>query len=155
MKSFNRIFCRSGYTLAEVVVVLSITVIFLGFTLVFPGAANRQKLDVAASVVAEDIRLAQQLNMNQDHDVGYTVSFNCQSDLYYIQKGVGSYKTVQLPHGIDLVFTNFDSNILRFNAKGNPTRGGHLTLRDKNGNFRYVIVASVTGRVRTDKIPPP
>jgi len=152
MRIFEIAFCSSGYTLAEVVVVLSITVIFLGFTLVFPGAANRQNLDVAASVVAEDIRLAQQLNMDQD--ALYTVLFDCQNDLYYIQKGVGSYKKVQLPHGIDLVFTNFDNNKLRFNTKGDPSSGGHLTLRDKNGNFRYVIVASVTGRVRTDKIPP-
>jgi Tfp pilus assembly protein FimT len=151
MKTFKGIFCYSGYTLAEVVVVLCITVIFLGFTLVFP-CANRQKLDAAAAVVAEDIRLAQQLNMNQD--AVYTILFDCHNDLYYIQKGVGSYKKVQLPHGIDLVFTNFDSNKLRFNAKGNPNSGGHLSLRDKNGSFRYVIVASLTGRVRTDKIPP-
>ncbi len=151
MKICKRIFYCSGYTLAEVVVVLSITVIFLGFTLVFPGA-NRQKLDVAASIVAEDIRLVQQLNMNQD--AVYTVLFDCQNDSYYIQKGISSYKKVQLPNGIDLVFTNFDSNKLRFNPKGDPNRGGHLSLRDKNGNFRYVIVASLTGRVRTDKIPP-
>ncbi|TEB09581.1 hypothetical protein Pmgp_03012 [Pelotomaculum propionicicum] len=146
--------------------VLSITVIFLGFTLALPGA-NKQKLDVAASTVAEDIRLVQQLNMNQD--AVYTVLFDCQNDIYYIQRGLSLYKKVQLPYGVDLVLTNFDfdnysdngcDHKLRFNIRGEPVRnngilcGGHLSLRDKNGNFRYVIVASVTGRVRTDKVPP-
>ena len=166
MKSLKGILCCSGYTLAEVVVAISITAIIFSFTLVFPGA-NRQKLNVAASVVAEDIRLVQQLNMNQDGV--YTVLFDCQKDIYYIQKGVSSYKKVQLPNGVDLVSTNFDfdnysgngcDHKLRFNIRGEPVRnngilcGGHLSLRDKNGNFLYVIVASVTGRVRTDKIPP-
>lgn len=151
MKSFKGILCRSGYTLTEVVVVISITAIFFSFTLVIPGA-NRQKLNVAASVVAEDIRLVQQLNMNQD--AVYTILFDREKDLYYIQKGVRSYKEVQLPHGVDLVFANFENNKLRFDTKGDPNRGGHLSLRDKNGNFLYVIVASITGRVRIDKIPP-
>lgn len=168
MKSLKGIPGCSGYTLAEVVVAISITAIFFSFTLAFPGA-NRQKLNVAASIVAEDIRLVQQLDMNQDQDAVYTVLFDCQNDLYYIQKGVSSFKKVQLPHGVDLVSTNFDfdnysgngcDHKLRFNTRGEPVRnngilcGGHLSLRDKNGNFLYVIVASITGRVRIDKIPP-
>ncbi len=152
MKAFRGILRCDGYTLAEVVVAISITAIFFSFTHVFPGA-DRQKLNAAASVVAEDIRLVQQLDMNQDV-VPYTVLFNYQEDIYIIKKGVYTYKEVQLPKGVDLVYTNFKNNELRFDRKGDPNCGGHLSLRDKNGNFLYVIVASLTGRVRIDKIPP-
>lgn len=166
MKSLKGSLCSSGYTLTEVVVAISITAIFFSFTLVSPGA-NRQKLNVAASVVAEDIRLVQQLNMNQD--AVYTVLFDCQKEIYYIQKGISLYKKIQLPDGVDLVSTNFDfdnysnngcDHKLRFNIRGEPIRnngilcGGHLSLRDKNGNCLYVIVASVTGRLRVDTTPP-
>lgn len=156
-----------GFTLLELIIVLSITILFLYFTPIFPRIFDRQKLYFTASVMAEDIRLAQQLNINQD--AVYTTIFDCQNDRYFIQRNVYAYKKTELPGGIDLVATNFDfdnntrngcDNKLRFNTEGEPFRingflyGGHVTLRDQNGEFLYVIVASVTGRVRVDKKPP-
>lgn len=150
---FNKgFFDSSGFTLAELAVVVLISGFFLGFALMLPGA-YRQKLAATASVLAEDIRLVQQLNANQD--AVYTILFDCPDDLYLIHKGARAYKKVKLPHGVDLVATNFDGNKLRFNTRGDPIGGGHLSLRDKKGNTLYVIVAAVTGRVRVDGVPPP
>lgn len=157
-----------GFTLLELIIVFSITIIFLYFTPVFSRVFDRQKLHFTAAVMAEDIRLAQQLNINQD--AVYTTLFDCVNDRYYIQKNVYTYKKADLPGGIDLVSTNFDfdnnqgngcDNRLRFNTRGEPFRingflyGGHISLRDQNGEFLYIIVASVTGRVRIDRNPPP
>jgi Tfp pilus assembly protein FimT len=157
-----------GFTLLELIIVFSITLLFLYFTPVFPRIFDQQKLYFTAYVMAEDIRLAQQLNINQD--AVYTTLFDCLNDRYFIQKNVSAYKKTELPGGVDLVSTNFDfdnntrngcDNKLRFNTEGEPFRingflyGGHVTLCDQNGEFLYVIVASVTGRVRVDKKPPP
>jgi len=157
-----------GFTLLELIIVFSITILFLYFTPVLPRIFDRQKLYYTACVMAEDIRLAQQLNINQD--AVYTTIFDCQNDRYFIQRNVYTYKKTELPGGIDLVATNFDfdnntgngcDNKLRFNTEGEPFRingflyGGHVSLRDQNGEFLYVIVASVTGRVRVDRKPPP
>lgn len=163
----KKFFNRKGFTLLEFIVVISVVVIFLCFVPVFSGVSKGQKLYSTALMIAQDIRLAQQLNMNQD--AVYTVLFDCQNDRYFIHKDISLYKEVNLPAGIDLLSTNFDfddksygcDHKLRFNTKGEPFRkngvlcGGHLSLYDHNGNYRYVIVASVTGRVRIDSSPPP
>lgn len=156
-----------GFTLLEFIIVISITIIFLGFTTMFPRLFERHKLYSAAAVMAEDIRLAQQLNINQD--AVYTVLFDCQNDRYFIQRDISLYQKSKLPGGINLVATNFDfdnnsrngcDNRLRFNSRGEPFRingflyGGHISICNKNGEFVYVIVASITGRVRIDKDPP-
>jgi prepilin-type N-terminal cleavage/methylation domain-containing protein len=152
LSEFNKsFFDSSGFTLAELAVVVLITGIFLSFTLALPGA-GKQKLDLAAAVMAEDIRLTQQLNMNQDGV--YTILFDWQNDMYYIRRGVFTYKKVKMPDGVDLVFTNFNDHKLSFKSLGAPQSSGHISLRDKQGKFLYVIVAAVTGRVRVDTVPP-
>lgn len=160
-------FDENGFTLLEFIIVFSIAAVFLSFTPAFYGALERHKLHSAAAVMAEDIRLAQQLNINQD--AVYTVLFDSVNERYFIQRDINTYKKVDLPGGIDLVSTNFDfdnsawngfDNKLRFNTRGEPFRingilyGGHISLKDKNGEFLYVIVASITGRVRIDRNPP-
>lgn len=158
----------NGFTLLEFIIVFFLVAIFICFTPVFFRAFERHKLYSAASVIAADLRLAQQLNINQD--AVYTVLFDCVNERYFIQRNVYTYKIVNLPYGIDLVVTNFDfdndsrngyDNKLRFNTRGEPFRingflyGGHISICNKNGEFIYIIVASVTGRVRVDRNPPP
>ncbi|MDD4334956.1 MAG: hypothetical protein PHY77_05040 [Desulfotomaculaceae bacterium] len=157
----------NGFTLLEFIIVFSLVAVFICFTPVFSRAFERHKLYSAASVIAADLRLAQQLNINQDAD--YAVIFDCVNERYLIQRGVRKYKITNLPGGIDLVTTNFDfdndsrngfDHLLRFNARGEPFRnngflnGGHICICNKNNEFIYVIVASITGRVRVDSKPP-
>lgn len=157
----------NGFTFLETIVVLVISTLFVLFSFATVKHFNSQKLNAAAAIIAEDIRLTQQLNMKQDGV--YTMIFDYVNERYYIKRYTATYKKVDLPTGIDLVFTNFDfdndpnngsDNRLFFNTRGEPVRingslaGGHLSLKDKNGNFLYVIVASITGRVRIDTSPP-
>jgi prepilin-type N-terminal cleavage/methylation domain-containing protein len=158
---------NKGFTLLETIVVLVITTIFVFFAFAADKHFIRQKLNAAAAMIAEDIRLTQQLNMKQDGL--YTMIFDFVNERYYIKKYMVIYKKVDLPGGIDLIYTNFDfdnnpyngpDHRLSFNTRGEPVRangvliGGHLSLKDKNDNILYVIVASLTGRVRIDTSPP-
>jgi len=54
-----KIFNSKGFTLIEITVVFLITSVLFGFTLVSIGAISRQNLSIAASMIAEDIRLTQ------------------------------------------------------------------------------------------------
>lgn len=158
---------NKGFTLLETIVVLVIVTLFVFFAFASDKHFNRQKLNAAAAIIAEDIRLTQQLNMKQDGL--YTMIFDFVNDRYYIKRYLVTYKKVDLPGGIDLIYTNFDfdnnhyngpDHRLSFNTRGEPVRangvliGGHLSLKDKNDNTLYVIVASLTGRVRIDTSPP-
>ena len=141
---------EKGFSLIEIGVVLLISITLLAFTLPISGAFSKQKLNTAASILMEDIRLTQNLNENQDNSI-YSIKFDCDIENYYISKDTTIYKTVKLPSSIDLVGNNFTANKLSFNSKGVPSGGGTVTLGDNRGNYLYVKVLPVTGRVRVDK----
>jgi len=65
---------------------------------------------------------------------------------------------VELPAGISFAANNFplESNrpTLYFRYTGAPNQGGHVALKDEKGNWLYVIVTPVTGRVRIGSEPP-
>lgn len=145
-------FGNDGFTLFEVVITILIVGVLSGSVLSLSGLINRHNLTNAALIIAQDIRLTQQLNLNQNG--AYTILFDCSGERYYIKKGVVAYKTVKLPSGIDLVGTNFNDNELGFNPEGTPFKGGHLSVKNKNNHYLFVIVNLVTGRVRIDTKPP-
>lgn len=167
-KNLHKLNYSDGFALVEMIIVVLILVTTLTLIGISTGALNRYKLNTAAALMAQDIRLAQQLNMNQDGL--YTIVFDIQNERYFLTRYTKTQKKVNLPYGIDLVGTNFDfdnnsyngyDNKLCFNSKGEPIRqnsgylfGGHVTLKDQNGNYLYVIVASITGRVRIGTSPP-
>lgn len=148
------ILSRRGFSLIEIMVVLAIALSLAGFTLAVSGAYSRQKLNLTASTLAEDVRLTQKLNQRQDGK--YKIYFDDVNERYIISRGVYAYKIVKLPVGIDIVGSTFPGKKLWFIANGspNPPLGGHVTLNDKKNNILYVIVTPFTGRVRIDKTPP-
>jgi prepilin-type N-terminal cleavage/methylation domain-containing protein len=60
------LYLNSGFTMIETVIVLLIASILLTLAFAADKHFSRQKLDAAAAMIAEDIRLTQQLNMKQD-----------------------------------------------------------------------------------------
>ena len=146
---------EKGFSLIEIGVVLLSSITLLAFTLSISGAFSRQKLNAAASMMREDIRLTQKLCENQESSI-YAIEFNPYNETYYIKINTDIYKKVKLPAGIDMMGTNLPSSYLTFKSDGGPDGlGGHVTLGDNKGNKLYVIVLSVTGRVRVDTSPPP
>jgi len=110
------------------------------------------RLSAAAQAMAEDIRLVQQMNANQD-GTGYAIVFDCSKERYLLIRRVGArlVRAVDLPPGIDLCYTNFELDTLSFYTNGKPRPyGGHAALRDRSGRYLYVIVQTMTGRVRVD-----
>lgn len=156
-------------TLLEVAVATLLLVTMMG--LAVPNMVTivaRYRLEMAARQLAADLReVQQQALMTEGTYVGadttYYVQFDPTNDLYRLHRGMTAYRTVRLPPTVDLVGTNFTDNIVRFSARGSPGRGlaggsgfgGHVSLQDRvRGDWRYVIVAGVTGRIRIDRVPP-
>jgi type II secretory pathway pseudopilin PulG len=146
----------TGFTIIEVtIVLLIISIVFIAALPVTGKAASFFNLKHSANQMAADIREVQQRALSESCSL-YMIDF--YPDKYVIKKSSHSVAiiidAVYLPQGIRIDNTNFSEGKIRFSAEGTP-RGGTVTLRDQKTNkFRFVIVASITGRVRVSDQPP-
>ncbi|GBF35402.1 type IV fimbrial biogenesis protein FimT [Desulfocucumis palustris] len=110
----------------------------------------------SALMLASDIRCHQQEAVGAENEnATYQISFDTERDEYSLMLATERLRTVLLPGSVDLVFTNFDYNLLKFTLQGAPVSGGHVMLKDTvSGKSFYIIINPVAGRVRIDTVPP-
>lgn len=149
----------AGFTLLETIIALLIAaIICAGFGAVVGQSRSGMDLQMAAERLVQDIRGLQQRALTEQCS-NYFILFDRINGAYYLRKTASPDVTlawVRLPRTVALESTNFDNNKLYLSAQGLPyPRGGTITLRDKrSAKFKYVIIASVTGRVRSSDRPP-
>jgi prepilin-type N-terminal cleavage/methylation domain-containing protein len=147
----------TGFTIIEVtIVMLIISIVFIAALPVTGKTASFFNLKHSANQMAADIREVQQRALSESSS-GYRIDF--RTDHYVIKKSshpvAFSITTVHLQQGIRIEHTNFSEDQIRFSAKGTPRMGGTVTIRDqKTDKFMFVIIASITGRVRVSEEPP-
>ena len=157
-------FEQSGFTLAEIVVVLTVVGVMLaiGFIKLTKGQRVTQVRAAAAQLVA-DLQFAQETAIATGREV--RVHLDADNDRYYltwangellrtpaghrpfiVTFGTGKFKSVHL-HS-----TGLNGNLLRFRPNGHPMDGGGSLGQEKlvanlNGSYQ-VYVQPVTGSVR-------
>jgi len=145
----------AGFSFTETAVVLFVVAVVAGAMGFAAFTGTRQGLDLAADMVAADVRSVREMNRSRDGRV-YVVQFDRWNQRYLVKEGLRVLKIGSLPPGVGLLWTNFPYDQLGFNTEGMPVpRGGTLALCDRNGRYLYVVVTSVTGRVRVAAVPPP
>lgn len=158
--SRQRNICKviQGFTIVEVVVVLLIIgLVFITASPLTGKAAAYFNLQHTAAKMAADIRELQQRALSES---SYRYFIKIYPDRYIMRKSTHPVSTkiatVHLPTTIRIEHTNFPEHEIRFSEKGIPRpTGGKITIRDQvTGKYRYVIIASVTGRVRVSDKPP-
>jgi prepilin-type N-terminal cleavage/methylation domain-containing protein len=121
---------KSGFSLIELVVVISIVGILLTVAIPITNYfAQHFALDSSARLVASDLRKEQRL-----------------SSLEHTERSYDPTKAA-LPGGITLLA----AKIIKFSASGFPSFGGvgTITLQNRFGEVKKVVVSSV-GRVRIE-----
>lgn len=147
----------TGFTIIEVtVVLLIISIVFIAALPVTGKAASFFNLKHSANQMAADIREVQQRALSESSS-GYWI--DVRTDHYVIKKSsnptAAIIDAVYLQQGIRIDHTNFAEDQIRFSAEGTPRVGGTVTIRDqKTDKFMFVIIASITGRVRVSDKPP-
>ncbi|MCG0277592.1 MAG: prepilin-type N-terminal cleavage/methylation domain-containing protein [Thermanaeromonas sp.] len=156
----NKRAASSGFTLIELALVVSIIGIILHISLpFFIKPLGYYRLKTSAGKMAQDLREVQQRALNEESSY-YNIFFALGGSYYEVRKAESVspkvIKTVALPSTVKIAATTFSNNSLSFTAKGTPyPRGGTVTLQDAvSGRLLYVIVASVTGRIRVSSSPP-
>ncbi len=121
---------RNGFTLVEILIVLSILAVFSSFALSgFSGFSARLFLDSSAKSLASDLRALQSRAVLQ----------HCTQNL--------ALDDLNFPPGIHLA----SGKEIQFSPSGFPPPGGSgsLILQNRFGQTRRIIVSSV-GRVRIE-----
>jgi type II secretory pathway pseudopilin PulG len=147
----------TGFTIIEVtIVLLIISIVFIAALPVTGKAASSFNLRHTANQMAADIREVQQRALSESSSL-YMINF--YPNKYEIKKSshptAAIIDAVHLPQGIRIEHINFSEDQVRFSTEGTPRVGGTVTIRDqKTDKFMFVIIASITGRVRVSDKPP-
>ena len=128
----------------------------------FQTVRARYELAAVARQMAEDIRECQQIARGWRAEGGlaetnsFQVRFDSTGDSYSLNLDNSPLKTIAMPAGVDLVKTNFPEARLVMKVNGGPAgRGGTVSLRSRRtGDYLFVVVAAVSGRVRVSPTEP-
>lgn len=149
---YNNIRRNTGYTLLELVVIISIIATLLVTS--FRGlllAKENLDLNLAAHQLEATLKDCQSLAMYTGSY--YKIDFYPSLNRYRVYRETELVKDVQLEN-INLHYTNFTNHKVYFYKTGTPSMGGTVTLKTKNGRTLYVIMTPVTARTRVSTKPP-
>ena len=134
-----------GYTLLELLLVLVI-LSGAGFILLLklPAAHDTRQLEIAATLVLEDLREAKQAAATEN--VFYRVTFSV-NNTYIVRREDQVVKLVSLPDGVR--FAYIPQTDIIFYAHGTPNMGNRVLLECR-GKLKSVIVSAVGGRIRIE-----
>lgn len=158
---------RTGYTLAEVLIV--VTIIGIASAVVVPHmlAAGTLGVQAAARIIVSDILYAQNDAIAQQRT--RRVIFDPANESYVLQDENGALLTVRWKggtannystdfttddrfQGVVIVSADFGGiSTLEFDALGGPLNGGTVVIDFQGSRYR-VTVASFTGRVTVEQI---
>lgn len=148
-RSTNR---TKGYTLIELMVVVVIVSLLLGFGINgLDYLIQWNKLNTAAALLSSELKNTQSRAFYEG--VYYKLEFLPSLDKYRIYKQTELIDDIILKD-IDLFNTNFTNNNIYFYPNGVPSMGGTVTLKNRRGKILYVIMTPVTARVRVSPDPP-
>lgn len=148
---------QAGFSLIELIVTVSILGIMAVATIPFTfEEMNKSNLEQAARIIAGDIRYGESKALSEQSSTFkiHFVSASNEYRKYFDKSNPSRFERIMLPEGITMSSAVFGSNSSKvyFNAKGSVTMGGSISLTDSHGNWTFVRVTPVTGRVRVERV---
>ena len=162
-KKCKKLVCQKGFTLIELITVISIVGILAVVALLnFDSATIDVKLEAASKKIMSDIIYAQDLALSSGTSVQVIISV--AENRYSIKWNGGSYVTnitgggdfiVDLDHndfsGVSISSTSLTSGTLTFNSLGVPSTGGSEMEAEKTvavfNSQNTIKISPYTGRV--------
>ena len=143
---------NKGYTLIELMVVVTIISLLLGLGINgLDYLIQLNKLNVTAGLLSSELKNTQSRAFYEG--VYFKLQFMPSLDRYRIYKQTELIDDIILKD-IDLFNSNFTDDKVYFYPNGVPSMGGTVTLKNKRGKVLYVIMTPVTARVRVSPNPP-
>jgi prepilin-type N-terminal cleavage/methylation domain-containing protein len=145
---------QRGVTLIELLICIAILSIFAGMAIPRLGQSlEKQELENSSRQLAADIRWLQQISINAGVDTtAYAMFFyNTTPYGYYITANTQRIKNVIFPISVNLPGSH---SYITFTPNGAPVIGAQsISLYNRKlKQWKYVILAPVTGRVRISDV---
>lgn len=141
---------KNGFTIAEVIIVLSVMAIITGIAIPSAALIEKRQLNMAALNLRSDIRSIQRLAMAEG--VGTIISIYPERNMYVLSKQTasktdvdissGNYtniKTAGLPENIEFVASALTSEQISYTINGTVAKANRIDLKSKN----YVVKMTV------------
>jgi type II secretory pathway pseudopilin PulG len=157
---------KNGFTMVDVLVVISIMFIFSTIAITRITSYNTVKLFSVANKLAMDIRYTQQLGISKQKHCGISFDPGNESYFVYIQNTTNkatdpftrgdlivNYQTDPYYKGVDLVGTNFGNKLI-FDQVGKPLDSAEVALASdgqvilqSQGESMAISITLDTGRI--------
>ncbi len=148
---------EKGFGVIEIIIVVALIaiIIAIGLPLYWNYLDNRQ-LNSAVSQVEADLRQAQQ--KAKATNCAYEVLFIPSETVYRIYEhpadGLAQLiETKSLPGQVQIHANTAPANKIKYYPAfaQSETDGGEITFRSARGNLMKIVVATITGRIRTEQ----
>ncbi|HVN85639.1 MAG TPA: GspH/FimT family protein [Candidatus Binatia bacterium] len=144
---------RAGLTLLEVVVALSVSAVLAGTcVLAYAKMLDDIRLNHATRQILLDLAATRTraLADNTGHRLVFLPTNTYQPQVQINTKYTDEAVPVVLPTGIDLTGCTASGSAVTFRPRGNAATFGTITVRNRSGHERRVIV-DIAGRIRIDQ----
>jgi len=145
-----RLFRRlKGFSIIEIIVVISLMVIF--FSVGFVDIGHYKEEVGAVNISYSEKSIVNLINYGKEYcrekeASGYIV-FDLVKNKIWFYCGLKRLSTYAFPEGVNLINTNIASNMMNIDNTGFSSSSGTITLKDNKGLIHQLTISVGTGNV--------
>jgi len=151
----RKFFDNNGFTFLELLIVIIIFGILI--TIAYPKFEKekaRWELNTVARQMMTDIRKWQQRAV-VEQKYGLKIMINQEARKYSLKENLNVIESHDISGIItSLTVTPVSYTTVEFYPTGKTSGAGHFTLRNRYGEYKYIVILNTTGRVRISSTPP-
>jgi len=137
---------NSGFTFTELMVTIAVVAILASLAIPnFIAWLPNYRLKSGAEEIQSTLQFARITAIKENSTV--TVDFNTANETYRASVGGQTFRSGQMPAGIDIDSTDFGGDSVEFNSRGIATAAGSAVVRNNLGRVRNIEVY-ITGNSR-------
>ncbi|MEL7568043.1 MAG: GspH/FimT family protein [Dehalobacterium sp.] len=151
----RKFFNNKGFTFLELLIVIIILGILV--TIAYPKFEKekaRWELNTVARQMVTDIRKWQQRAV-VEQKYGLKITINKEKRKYSLKENLQEIESRDISGAVTSLSVAPETfTTVEFYPTGMTSGAGHFTLKNRYGEYKYIVILNTTGRVRISSTPP-